>query len=286
MDLLQGGIVRRSTAMVAAGMVLLAAGGGASTGEGSLTTTTTTRPIETTTVPSTTTTTGASTTTTTTFPPRFASVDLFTFVSAGPGVHGGPALASSVLVDDDGTWVLYFYTWDSPGWPAGQSKIGRATAPSPTGPWTADLQPVLFPGPAGAWDEYAVLAPSVIKTETGYEMYFAGRTRDGAMIGRATSPDGVPWTKYDNAATTDDPFGASYPGMRPGDPREGNVWDLRSVMQPRVALTNDGYVMLYTAANTITDPVLISQKYGLAVSDDGLEWRRSSGGAGMPRSPL
>ena len=346
MDLLQGGIVRRSTAMLAAGMLLLAACRGASTAEGSLTTTTTTRPIETTTVPSTTTTTGASTTTTTTFPPRFASVDLFTFVSAGPVITNGPdlewdwqhtdpgaavyhdgsihvfqngfvgwpapvgvgywrsddlgktwievsedpvfdgtdldyvgraALASSVLVDDDGTWVLYFYTWDSPGWPAGQSKIGRATAPSPTGPWTADPQPVLFPGPAGSWDEYAVLAPSVIKTETGYEMYFAGRTRDGAMIGRATSPDGISWTKYDNPATTDDPFGASDPVMRPGDPREGNVWDLRNVMQPRVALTNDGYVMLYTAANTITDPVLINQKYGLAVSDDGLEWRRSSG---------
>ena len=49
---------------------------------------------------------------------------------------GRAALASSALVEDDGTWVLYFYTWDSAGWPAGQSKIGRATAPAATGPWT------------------------------------------------------------------------------------------------------------------------------------------------------
>lgn len=189
---------------------------------------------------------------------------------------GRAALASSVLVEDDGTWVLYFYTWDSAGWPAGQSKIGRATAPTPTGPWTADPQPVLFPGPEGSWDDFAVLSPSVIKTEGGYEMYFAGRTRDTAMIGRATSADGISWTKHDDPATSDDLFADSDPVLTPGDPREGNVWDQRNVMQPRVVLSDDGYVMLYTVANTVTDPVLITQKYGLAVSDDGLNWRRSN----------
>jgi hypothetical protein len=190
---------------------------------------------------------------------------------------GRAALASSALVEDDGTWVLYFYTWDSAGWPAGQSKIGRATAPSPTGPWTADSQPVLFPGPEGSWDEFAVLAPSVIKTGAGYEMFYAGRTRDTAMIGRAVSPDGISWTKFDDPATTDALFAQSDPVLRPGDPREGDVWDQRNVMQPRVVLTDDGYLMLYTATNTVTDPVLITQKYGIAVSDDGLTWRRSSG---------
>ncbi len=190
---------------------------------------------------------------------------------------GRAALASSVLVEDDGTWVLYFYTWDSAGWPAGQSKIGRATAPSPTGPWTADAQPVLFPGPAGSWDDFAVLAPSVVKTDAGYEMFYAGRTRETAMIGRATSPDGISWTKYDDPTTTEVLFEDSDPVMGPGDPREGNVWDQRNVMQPRVVLADEGYVMLYTVANTLTDPVLITQKYGLAVSADGLDWRRSSG---------
>jgi hypothetical protein len=190
---------------------------------------------------------------------------------------GRAALASSALVEDDGTWVLYFYTWDSAGWPAGQSKIGRATAPGPTGPWTADPQPVLFAGPEGSWDEFAVLAPSVVKTESGYEMFYAGRTRETAMIGRASSEDGIAWEKYDDPATTDPAFASSDPVFTPGDPREGNVWDQRNVLQPRVVLTADGYVMLYTVANTITDPVLITQKYGLAVSTDGLNWRRSTG---------
>jgi predicted GH43/DUF377 family glycosyl hydrolase len=136
---------------------------------------------------------------------------------------------------------------------------------------------VLFPGPEGSWDEFAVLAPSVINTDTGYEMFYAGRTRDTAMIGRAVSPDGISWTKFDDPTTTDALFAQSDPVLRPGDPREGNVWDQRNVMQPRVVLTDDGYVMLYTATNTVTDPVLITQKYGIAVSDDGLTWRRSSG---------
>ncbi|MGZ5382386.1 MAG: hypothetical protein ACXWH0_00170 [Acidimicrobiia bacterium] len=190
---------------------------------------------------------------------------------------GRAALASSVLVLSDGTWVLYFYTWDAASWPAGQSKIGRATAPSPTGPWTADPLPVLFPGPEGSWDDFAVLAPSVIKTENGFEMFFTGRTRETAMIGRALSQDGISWTKYDDPATTDALYTRSDPVLPPGDPRAGNVWDQRNVMQPRVVKTDDGYVMVYTAANTITDPVLITQKYGLAVSPDGLQWRRSSG---------
>ena len=190
---------------------------------------------------------------------------------------GKAALASSVLVEDDGTWVLYFYTWDSAGWPASPAKIGRATAASPTGPWTADLRPVLSPGPGGSWDDFAVWAPSVIKTEGGYEMYFAGRTRDTAMIGRATSSDGISWTKHDDPATSDVLFATSDPVLTPGDPREGNVWDQRHVMQPRVVLSDEGYVMLYTVANTVSDPILITQKYGLAVSDDGLNWRRSNG---------
>ncbi len=97
------------------------------------------------------------------------------------------------------------------------------------------------------------------------------------MIGRVVSQDGISWTKYDDPVSTDARFARSDPILRPGDPREGNVWDQRNVMQPRVVLTEDGYVMLYTTANTVTDPVLISQKYGLAVSADGLEWRRSFG---------
>lgn len=73
------------------------------------------------------------------------------------------ALASDALVKDDGSWVLYLYTWDQrlPA-SAASSKIIRAVAPGPAGPWTADLEPLLLPGSEGEWDSLALRAPSVV----------------------------------------------------------------------------------------------------------------------------
>lgn len=78
---------------------------------------------------------------------------------------GIAALASSALVEDDGTWVLYFYTWENTKFPS-SGGIGRATAPAPTGPWTADAELVLKAGAKGEWDENHVLAPHVIQAGT------------------------------------------------------------------------------------------------------------------------
>jgi predicted GH43/DUF377 family glycosyl hydrolase len=135
------------------------------------------------------------------------------------------ALASSALVAPDGTWVLYFYTWNtfSGLLNKGMGEIGRATAPKPTGPWTADPQPVLRPGPKGAWDELRVDAPSVIHTDQGYVMYYAGASSNGVvMIGQATSTDSVHWTKYKHPTASDPQFGESSPILRPGT---GDAWD-------------------------------------------------------------
>ena len=178
---------------------------------------------------------------------------------------GRAALASSVVVDDAGTWILYFYTWDAAGWPAAPSSIGRATAPGPDGPFVADPAPILEPGPAGSWDEFFVRSPSVVRDGDTWVMYYAGGTRDVAQIGIATSTDGIVWEKHPE------------PVLVPGDRREGNVWDQRNVYQPRVVRTNDGWVMAYSSSNTITDATRLVRKTGLAISDDGLTWRRSLG---------
>src|SRR5829696_25235 len=55
---------------------------------------------------------------------------------------GIAALASDAMVLEDGTWVLYFYTWESRDGRKGPAVIGRATAPAPTGPWTPDPAPI------------------------------------------------------------------------------------------------------------------------------------------------
>lgn len=189
---------------------------------------------------------------------------------------GVAALSSSVHVEADGTWVMYFYSWDQGTWPVSTSSIGRATAPSPDGPWVADESPVLEAGSEGSWDEMGVRAPTVVVDESGYTMWFTGTTREQAMIGMATSADGITWEKYDDPAT-EGAFADSDPVLLPGSLDEGNVWDQRNVFQPRVVHSDDGFVMVYTSSNTVTDPQTIRQKVGLAVSDDGLNWRRSRG---------
>ena len=193
---------------------------------------------------------------------------------------GVAALASSVLQKDDGSWALYFYSWDQGTWPVSTGSIGRATAPEPTGPWTADPEPVLVAGSEGEWDELAVRSPSVLEVDDGYVMYFAGTTRDKAMIGMATSPDGVAWTKYDDPTTIEAPFAESDPVLTPGVlDGGGNWWDLRNVYIPNVVHTDDGFVMLYSASSTVTDPTTLTRKVGFAVSEDGLAWNRSKTGA-------
>jgi predicted GH43/DUF377 family glycosyl hydrolase len=178
---------------------------------------------------------------------------------------GLTVLASSALVEDDGTWVLYFYTWDQRTWPA-PTKIGRATAPEPTGPWTADPEPLLSQGGEGEWDEYAVRVPSVIKTDDGYVMFYTGYTRTAGMIGMAASPDGITWTKYDDPSSIEAPFAESDPVFVSG---EDGAWDENHVLQPRVVASPEGFVMLYSSGAAVNGS---GSKLGYAVSEDGIHW--------------
>jgi predicted GH43/DUF377 family glycosyl hydrolase len=178
------------------------------------------------------------------------------------------ALASSVLVAPDGTWIMYFYTWDSY---SGKSKgaIGRATAPKPTGPWTPDAEPVLQPGAKGSWDDLRVEAPSVIYNEQGYFMYYGGASSNGGeMIGLATSQDGLHWTKHKDSADIDPQFSESSPILRPG---ANGSWDATLVHQPRVVQTPDGWAMVYRSVKPGNYKTI---RLGAATSTDGLKWAK------------
>src|SRR5579859_1848345 len=172
------------------------------------------------------------------------------------------ALASSVLVEDDGTWVLYFYTWESisSSLTSAVGRIGRATAPAPDGPWTVDPEAVLNPGAPGQWDDLRVDAPSVIKTDTGYVMYYAGTQTNGLeQIGMAISADGITWKKSDTPV-----FG----------PGAADTWDATRVHQPRVVKTDSQWVMLYRTV-VAGHPSTIA--LGIATSTDGIQWTRFNG---------
>ncbi len=174
-------------------------------------------------------------------------------------------LAGSVLVEADGTWVLYFHTR---GQANGASQIGRATAPAPTGPWTFDASPALAPD-AGAWDEGGVQRPTVVRTADGYFMYYVGLdTNNTGMIGLATSPDGVRWTKHDDPATTETPFALSDPVWTAAQ----TGWaDVATLKYPRILVTPDGWVLFYHAASSSDGT---HSRIGVAISSDGVTWRQ------------
>ncbi len=189
------------------------------------------------------------------------------FTEDGVDYAGYTLLASSILKVGD-QYILYFYTWDTQSSSA-SSKIGRATASDLNGPWTADPAPVLEPGSSGAWDSYTVLAPSVIPTDDGYVMFYTGGSSTSSntwQIGRATSADGVHWTKYDDPATSADALAESDPVLSPAE--DSSAWDHSFVHQPRVQHTPEGWVMLYRSGAGVQG------KLGLALSQDGITWRR------------
>ena len=178
--------------------------------------------------------------------------------------------ASSALVEEDGTWVIYFYTWDSSSFPS-SSVIGRATAADPKGPWVADAEPILKPGSAGEWDAKQVLAPHVIHNKDGYIMYYSGADSAGRQqIGMASSSDGILWTKYNDPTTIDSPTMESDPVLQSG---ESGSWDMGSVHQPRVFETEQGWVMIYRGTKNTNGSTMA---LGLAISDDGIHWNKSA----------
>jgi hypothetical protein len=177
---------------------------------------------------------------------------------ANPGAD-----VSSVIPMDDGTWVAYFHTVN---FGLQDLDIGRATAPSPLGPWTPDPEPVLSPGGPGEWDSRSLSWPSVNRADDGgFVMFYGGRNQLGnqSRIGMATSPDGITWTKYNDASTSDE-FSESDP-VYAGEPG----WDSAGVDRPEVQHTPDGWVMMYQGSNQLNNR-------GLAFSQDGISWTQHS----------
>ncbi len=104
------------------------------------------------------------------------------------------AVGHPSVIKDGATYVMY-YT----GTTGGVSKIGRATAASPGGPFTRGAAATLDTGAAGSFDATSAKDPVVIKDGSTYRMLYTGvETLAGEEIervGYATSSDGITWTK-------------------------------------------------------------------------------------------
>ena len=138
--------------------------------------------------------------------------------------------------------------------------------------WTKEtlFNPVLNPGPSGAWDEEWIRVPTVIFDGTTYYMWYCGRNSI-QCIGYATSTDGITWIKYDDPTTTDSLFAESDPILNPGEPGE---WDSQQVSSPSVIRIDTTYHMWYRGKdNTIGNgPASI----GHAMSNDGISWEKDT----------
>jgi predicted GH43/DUF377 family glycosyl hydrolase len=190
---------------------------------------------------------------------------------SGTNLLGDNFFVTSALVEPDGTWILYFYTLGAGAF-MGPGGIGRATASAPTGPWTVDPEPLLSPGPDGAWDSVHVSGPNVLKSDDQYLMYYDGLGNGyTSMIGLATSPDGVDWTKYNDLVTEDTAFVESDPVLKTSD----SGWDARRVIDPNVIETADGFEMIYLATTGSGKFAPGDFAFGAATSPDGIEWTRS-----------
>jgi len=98
------------------------------------------------------------------------------------------------------TWYCFFNATGDVGAVTGVERIGYATAPSITGPWTVDdtNSPLLDLGGPG-WDSQIVGDPSVRRVGNLWVMDYYGSNGTNARDGIATTSDAVfplGWVKY------------------------------------------------------------------------------------------
>jgi hypothetical protein len=89
----------------------------------------------------------------------------------GPGYWDATTCHNPSIQFVDGKYCLFFMG-NSNG-KTDTKRIGLATAPSLEGPWIRPDQPLLLPGPAGAWDDHCTTNPAFIKHPNGqYWLYY------------------------------------------------------------------------------------------------------------------
>lgn len=121
--------------------------------------------------------------------------------------------------------------------------------------WTKHASYVLNVGAPGAWDDYGVTHPCVIKDGDTYKMWYSGLDGTGKRkIGYATSTDGISWTKY-----------VANPVLTVG---AAGAWDDDEVGAPSVIKDGSTYRMWYTGNDGST------YRVGYATSANGIAWTK------------
>ena len=141
-------------------------------------------------------------------------------------------------------------------WYEGDGGFGYATSQDGF-VWTKDTvhNPILEPGPPGAWDHNAINHASVLFVDNTYHMWYSGEdANEDNQIGHATSPDGITWAK-DSANPVLSFINAG-------------IWDNQEIIHPSVIWEEGTFKMWYNGYGNGTQRILY------ATSLNGTNWIR------------
>ena len=132
----------------------------------------------------------------------------------GPdGEWNADILSTGTVIKEDGEYKMWFsggvgslnpanqFTKTSIGYATSQDGLNWTIYDDPATKEATFLfsDPVLEHGPDGAWDTNETFSASVLKTESGYNLWYSGwKAGSSQNIGFATSNDGINWTRYQN----------------------------------------------------------------------------------------
>lgn len=175
--------------------------------------------------------------------------------------EGDYVLPRSVIYHDS---IYHMWYWGATDNNFGYEAIGYAISPDGIN-WTKDTNnPVLEPGPEGAWDDHLIHGCSVILHDSIFHMWYNGHSGQDIEknwgIGYATSPDGINWSKDTNN-----------PVMVQGQVGE---WDELEIELNSVIHDGDNFQMWYDGIGYNGGQWCV--RAGHAISPDGVNWMEDS----------
>ncbi|MGH9784661.1 MAG: O-antigen ligase family protein, partial [Terriglobia bacterium] len=133
--------------------------------------------------------------------------------------------------------------------------------------WSRHPVPVLAPGSEGAWDGRGVTEPHVVRCGQTLLLFYVGLDSLGApRLGVASSRDGLRWAKY-----------SGNPVLALGAP---GSFDEKGLREPMALPISRGLALFYTGHDSSG-----ARRIGLALSPDGVRWRKTGVALDESRAP-
>lgn len=180
----------------------------------------------------------------------------------GPGAEGcfdAGGVSGPFVFREGGSWHLFYCGFPGEGYESGAGAMGHAVSDDLLRWERVSPNPVLAPGPPGAWDSGGIYKPFLLRhAGLNYLFYNAKDSTDWPWherIGLATSPDLEAWRR------------------RPGGPLVDNgpagAWDSRFVSDPWVVEIGGRWHLFYYGFDGE------HAREGVALSEDLAQWEKS-----------